>query len=314
VTSTTFTVPFGDGSELPVTVTSTASEHPPANQLQPHSVTFGVKPNQAVVTLTPGAIVKPAPPPPPPAAGPQPITLAAGMVLIRSYKTLVKDYEFNGTKLPADWVPHEGDDGYATTLYDASGVSLDGSGVKLTLRNQSIDGGGHPYTSGMIETPGVTWGHGQFDTYVTSVPRTAGAWFAVWFIDPAAPVGVGREIDVLEIQSANLNLNHVTIHAYTDGDEVGGSSPVDTTKPIVASLDWQPGIITVAINGQATFQVTSTQWNADHPDYRWPFDNQALYPRINVGVGWPGDGWAPAPDATTVFPLVMKVASVKVWQ
>jgi beta-glucanase (GH16 family) len=230
------------------------------------------------------------------------------MVPITHYTNPVKSYVFNGTSLPADWSVHNGDDGYATTDYDASGVSFDGTNVCLTI-SKTANPEGLTYTSGMVETAGVTFSHGQFDCVIPQVPQEMGMWPAFWLIG-----ATNIEIDGMESISPDYDTVHGTIHASDGGAEQGFSTSVDTSKPVTYSIVWEPGIITFAANGQAYGQATAAQWNNPtwHPG-AWDFDSAALWLRLNLGMSYPG-GWGSPPDSTTVLPAVMKVQSVKVYQ
>ena len=64
-----------------------------------------------------------------------------GFAAIDNYTNLVKDYEFNGSSLPADWsASANSSHGMHATMYQPSQVSMTGSSVALTAINQASDG------------------------------------------------------------------------------------------------------------------------------------------------------------------------------
>ena len=242
------------------------------------------------------------------------ILLPAGFAPTANYTNLVKDYEFTGTALPADWTAGTGNYGFAATNYEPSQVSVSGGAANLTATNQAS--GGFPNTSGYMSTQGhYSLSYGVID-FRAKMPAGQGLWSGLWLDQPNGSNPWG-ELDVQEMLLGNTHIVNGSLHGWAP-------SPVwketqYTTMNVDASQGyqdyeaiWQPGMVTWAIDGVAYAQYTAAQAAAN--GYPWPFDSQnGLYLIANLAVGGPSE-WGGPPNTSTAFPASMQVQSVKVWQ
>lgn len=147
--------------------------------------------------------------------------------------------------------------------------------------------------------------YGYFEV-VAKLPRGKGLWPAFWLLplDMSWP----PEIDVMEVLGHEPGVVYQTIH-YTDTPNAKGEHKKQGmgNKGFDASQDfhrygvhWTHETITFYLDGRKT------------ASYRTPADmHRPMYMILNLAVGgsWPGD-----PDATTRFPAVMQVRSVRAWR
>jgi hypothetical protein len=273
---------------------------------------------------TPTPVAAPAAPATPPAPAPAPLTahfaangapiltLPAGFAAITNYTTPVKDYEFNGSALPADWAAAANTSHGMNTNYQPSQVTMTGSAAALTAINQPS--GGQPTTSGWISTEGTySLTHGLID-FSAQMPAGQGLWSGLWLDQPdnSNPWG---EIDVSEMLLGNTQTTYGSLHSWAPSDwselqstNVSGA----TTGYNDYQVAWQPGLITWAVNGIAFAQYTQAQ--AQAAGYPWPFDDGTgffLIANLAVGIS---TTWGGAPNSTTVFPASVLLKSVKIWQ
>jgi beta-glucanase (GH16 family) len=244
------------------------------------------------------------------------VALPPGFAPVANYSTLAKDYEFNGSTLPAGWSAGSGSYGFDATLFQPSQVALTGSSAALTATNHS--GGGDPYESGWISTEGqyaVTYGEIDFRALM---PAGQGLWSGLWMLSPQDS-NPGAELDVQEMLLGNTHIVNGSVHDWVPwGHELWH----ETQYTIMAAdasqgyhdyqVIWQPGMITWAVDNVAYAQYTAAQ--AQAAGYPWPFDTTSGLNLIaDLAVGSASD-WGGAPDAQTTFPATMQLQSVKVWQ
>jgi beta-glucanase (GH16 family) len=223
--------------------------------------------------------------------------LPAGFNAVTQYANPVRSYTFGDT-LPQDWVASNGSYGYEATVYVPQQVA----GGVLT----AVKGGSLGYESGWITTEGAfTLSHGRVDFTVT-IPEGQGLWPACWLV----ATGQG-EIDVMENLAGSPSVIYSTLHAANGlGWTQQGTRAVGGSN--VFTVVWEPGQVTMASDYGVYAQFTPTTFtgNTGQP---WPFDSSSLYLIVNLGVGGP-NSWGGQPSSTTIFPAVMTVESVKVYQ
>jgi beta-glucanase (GH16 family) len=241
------------------------------------------------------------------------LALPASFASIVNYTNLVKDYEFTGSSLPADWTASANNSHGYDTMYQPSQVTMTGSSVALTATNQSSDG--YPTTSGWISTEGqYSLTHGLIE-FSAKMPAGQGLWSGLWLDQPDGSNPWG-EIDVAEMLLNNTTTLYGSAHAWAPSD---WGETQSTTMSADASqgfhdyqVAWQPGLITWAVDGIAYAQYTQAE--AAAAGYPWVFDDgSGFYLIANLAVGTSSE-WSGAPDASTAFPASMLVHSVKVWQ
>lgn len=272
--------------------------------------TFG-KPGHGQAVVTFGAITPAPPPPPPPSGGPVPIKLAPGMKAITAYTKPLRQYT-GPQMLSGDWTSGLWNYGFQATQYQPEQLSTDGTNLLLTAVKKTSPEG-YPYMSGWATTDGkFDYTYGQMDV-PAQMPAGQGLWSGIWLLDPSA-VGKGVEIDDVEVLLGAIHTGYGSLHASNGGwheTQAGAITPDAIAAPHVYSTVWEPGMVTWAIDGQAYAQYTKAQ--AAAAGNAWTFDGARLRPIINLAVAAAGE-WGGAPNAATVFPAVMKVPSLGVWQ
>ena len=241
------------------------------------------------------------------------LALPNGFAAIDNYTNLVKDYEFTGSSLPADWSASANSAHGMQTMYQPSQVSMTGSTVALTAINQPDDG--YPTTSGWISTEGqYTLTHGLID-FRAKMPAGQGLWSGLWLDQPdnSNPWG---ELDVQEMLLNDTHTVYGSAHAWAPTQWGETQSTVMTADASQGyhdyQLSWQPGLLTWAIDGIAYAQYTQAQAQAS--GYPWPFDDgTGFYLIATLAVGTANE-WPGAPNTTTPFPATMNIQSVKIWQ
>jgi hypothetical protein len=121
------------------------------------------------------------------------------------------------------------------------------------------------------------------------------------------------EIDIMEHPTNQVNTIYGTVHTGTFS-AFTGSAPRSNTIQIsnaatefhIYSIEWTKDRLDYYVDDLNYFSVTN-----DHSGYGgWPFD-QPFYIILSMGVG---GGWVGNPDPTSVFPAMMEVDYVRVYQ
>ena len=241
------------------------------------------------------------------------LALPNGFAPIVNYTNPVKDYEFDGPSLPADWSASANTNHGMETMYQPSQVSMTGSSVALTAIDQADDG--YPSTSGWISTEGqYSLTHGLID-FRAKMPAGQGLWSGLW-LDQADGSNPWGEIDVQEMLLNDTHTVYGSLHSWAPslwGETQSTVMSADASQSYNDfELAWQPGLLTWAVNGIAFAQYTEAQAIAS--GYPWPFDDgTGFYLIASLAVGTASE-WPGAPNASTPFPASMDVQYVKVWQ
>jgi beta-glucanase (GH16 family) len=158
--------------------------------------------------------------------------------------------------------------------------------------------------------------YGRFEARI-QVPYGQGIWPAFWMLGNdlgTAGWPTCGEIDIMENIGKEPSIVHGTLH----GPGYSGANGITASYGLPASrrfsdgyhrfaVEWEPDVIRFYVDGR----LYKTRTPADLPAGKaWVF-NHPFFLVLNVAVGgnFPGD-----PDATTVFPKVMKVDYVRVYQ
>jgi len=198
--------------------------------------------------------------------------------------------------------------------YQPDNLEVSGGTMKITARQQTV--GTNPYTSTRIRTfDKVHWTTGRFEARM-KMPAGQGLWPAFWMLPEESHYGtwpMSGEIDIMEMIGSQPATTYGTIHygpAFPANQYTGNT----TTLPsgILAddfhefAVEWEAEELRWYMDGV----LYHTMRPEDLAPYPWRF-NRDFYLILNVAVG----GFFPGyPDASTVFPQVLEVDYVRVYQ
>jgi beta-glucanase (GH16 family) len=234
---------------------------------------------------------------------------------------LVWQDEFDGpagqSPDPTKWTYDIGTDwGNAQLEYDTDrpeNVSLDGVGnLAITAIKEEYEN--QPYTSARIVTRGLfEQAYGRFEARI-KLPIGQGIWPAFWMLgNDIGIVGWPQcgEIDIMEYRGQEPNILHGSVHGpgYSGNDALTRSYTLPNgtfnQKFHQFAVEWTPDTIRWFIDGQHFLTVTSEiatgEWVFNHP----------FYMILNLAVG---GHWVGAPTSATVFPQIMLIDYVRVYQ
>jgi beta-glucanase (GH16 family) len=174
---------------------------------------------------------------------------------------------------------------------------------------------GRSYPSGIVTTGGTwspyrpaafafTYGYAEMRA---EFPPGLHAWPAFWLL--AAERGSPAEIDVVEGQGALPRRDFMTLHyplanrgSGSDGGFFDAPASLQQTAHVYA-VDWEPNAITWYLDGIARFRDT----DAAH------IPHQPMYVLVDFAVGGWVRPWNGVAGRGDVFPAVMHVDYVRVW-
>lgn len=173
------------------------------------------------------------------------------------------------------------------------------------------------YTSARLLTRNkLTQTYGRFEARI-KVPYGQGIWPAFWLLgNDIATAGWPNcgEIDIMENIGREPAIVHGTLHGpgYSGARGITGSYTLASSQKFTDdyhtfAVEWEPNVIRFYVDGL----LYKTRTPADLPaGKKWVFSHP-FFVILNVAVGgkFPGN-----PDATTVFPQLMKVDYVRVYQ
>lgn len=166
------------------------------------------------------------------------------------------------------------------------------------------------YTSARLKTfRKGDWTYGRFEVRA-KLPKGKGIWPAIWLLPTDNVYGswaASGEIDIMEYLGQNTSKVYGTIH-------YGGEWPNNTSS--------SDSMVLTGGDFSDDFHIFSLEW--DSSGMRWyvdstcfetqfhgqPFDKR-FFLLLNVAVGgnWPG-----APNSSTIFPQIMEIDYVRVYQ
>jgi beta-glucanase (GH16 family) len=222
---------------------------------------------------------------------------------------------------PTRWKHDVGGNGWGNQQLEfdtdeAQNASLDGQGhLAITALHQNF--GGNAYSSARINTSGLfEQAYGKFEASI-QLPPGAGLWPAFWMLganvdtDPWPACG---EIDIMEYRGQAPTVVHGSAH----GPNYSGGRAITASHALPANASFASGFHTFAV-----------EWTPDRIDYRvddtvyetitpanlpagstWVFDHP-FFVILNLAVG---GNYVGNPDANTVFPAVMLVDYVRVYE
>ena len=223
---------------------------------------------------------------------------------------------------PAKWNHQQGGAGWGNGELQHYTDSIENSFIQdgmLVIRAREEELMGRNYTSARINTLFKgDWTYGRFEIRA-KLPTTQGIWPAFWLLPSRGRYGsgaAGGEIDIMELVGCEPGRSYATLHfgdpaARSTGyyDLPAGETYSDDFHTF--ALEWEPEEIRWYVDGilyhSETEWFTTARKDAQHPA---PFD-QDFHLLVNVAVGghWPG-----SPDETSVFPQMMFVDYIRVYQ
>ncbi|MBI4792775.1 MAG: glycoside hydrolase family 16 protein [Deltaproteobacteria bacterium] len=232
---------------------------------------------------------------------------------------------------PSKWRQERGGEGWGNHELQyytdqAENAVLDGNGcLAITARtitdadpaNRMCWYGPGRFTSARLNTRGIfSFTYGVVEARI-KLPFGQGIWPAFWMLGANfGEVGWPEcgEIDIMENIGREPGTVHGTAHGpgYSGGNGLGGVHALPEGQAMkdafhIFAVEWQPGTIRWYLDNQLYCEVMQAQLPKGTP---WPFD-RPFFLLLNMAVGgdWPG-----SPDDTTVFPQVMLVDFVRVYQ
>lgn len=233
--------------------------------------------------------------------------------------TMVWSDEFNGTypsqPSTADWVWETGASGWGNSEwenYTTSPLNSFMSNGNLIIRAIFTGGGWNGYTSARMKTQGKRyWKYGRVEARM-KLPYGKGIWPAFWMMPNSSVYGGwprSGEIDIMENIGNEMVYGTVHRQAGSGSQGMGNSILVaDRNSQFhTYAVEWDAEKITWYVDNvvyHTYLRSGGTGWEW------WPFD-QDFYIIFNLAVGgvWPG-----YPDGTTVFPQMLIVDYVRVFQ
>ncbi len=235
-----------------------------------------------------------------------------------AYSTLVWSDEFNGSAIDRrNWTFDIGGGGWGNNEYEyytarPENARVENGNLVIEARKERYHN--RNYTSARLKTQGLaTFKYGRVEARI-KIPHGQGMWPAFWMLgDNFSTVGwpACGEMDIME----NIGREPATVHGTLHGPGYSGANGVGGfySLPTGAFSD--------------DFHIFAMEWFPDHIDWyvdttlymskkptdlpgTWVFDHPSFI-ILNVAVGgyWPG-----YPDQTTVFPQLMYVDYVRVYQ
>ncbi len=198
--------------------------------------------------------------------------------------------------------------------YQTANATVSGGTLRIEAREERIRN--KKYTSARIRTLNKgEWTFGRFEARI-KMTVGQGLWPAFWMLPTDEVYGgwpQSGEIDIMENIGSEPSTVHGTIHygdPYPNNQSQGASFSLGGGERFTDgfhefAIERQAGVIRWFVNDV----LYSTKTPADTDPFTWPFDERFHF-LLNVAVGgnWPG-----SPDQTTVFPQVLEVDYVRVY-
>lgn len=231
------------------------------------------------------------------------------------YKLAWND-EFDGTQLTSSkWyaVNNAGNDGQQSCCLSYSYSSLiapeqlqvhDGM---LTIKTERNAGSGKAYKTGAITTetlsgtPTYTFTYGRIDIRA-KLPRGKGVWPAMWLVTSPATVAVSYEIDMMEMLGQDPRTLYQVIHHGSGREYCQEKGPDYSQGFHVFTLDWEPGKLTWAVDGQTLCTVTRY------------VPAQAMYLIINTALSGGAGAWGDVVSSSTPLPQTFDIDYVRIYK
>jgi beta-glucanase (GH16 family) len=193
-------------------------------------------------------------------------------------------------------------------------AQLSGGELQIIARKESYNG--YAFTSALLQSKNaIAWRYGRMEARM-KMPAGDGFVPAFWMMPADDRYGwwpCSGEIDIMEYPSTEVNKIYGTAHARAYSSFTG-SAPKSATLSVqdaasafhVYAIEWSPDKIDYYVDQTKYHTVTNDLGGAAS----WPFDTP-FYIILNLAVG---GGWVGTPGSSTVFPAMMEVDYVRVYQ
>jgi beta-glucanase (GH16 family) len=175
---------------------------------------------------------------------------------------------------------------------------------------------GYDYTASVIKTKhAVNWRYGRIEASI-KLPGSNGFVPAFWLLPEDETYGwwpASGEIDIMEHPTNEITKIYGTVHS-SEYNSFTGSGPRGGTIDIadaesefhLYAVEWTPEKVDFFVDDQKYYTFN----NENNGFQTWPFDHP-FYIILNMAVG---GGWVGNPTKSTVFPAIMEVDYVRVYQ
>jgi beta-glucanase (GH16 family) len=232
-------------------------------------------------------------------------------------RNLVWSDEFNGPSIDTTtWSFGSGPSNDNIHYYTSRTANAQVSGGELQIIARKESYLGFAYTSALMQTrDAMFWRRGRIEARL-KVPSGAGFVPAFWMMPEDSRYGWwpnSGEIDIMEYPTTQGGTVYGSAHAGAYSSFTGSApktGPIAVTDAETAfhvyAIEWSADTIAYYVDQTKYFAVTN-----DHSGSRaWPFD-QPFYIIFDLAVG---GGWVGNPTPATVFPAMMEVDYVRVYQ
>ena len=226
--------------------------------------------------------------------------------------------EFDGSSIdPSIWQYESGPSNDNVQYYTdrTENASLVDGKLRIVALKESYQG--FEYTSAHIRTEKArSWRYGRMEASI-KLPSSPGFVPAFWMLPLDDQYGWwpnSGEIDIMEHPTNELTTIYGTVHTGNYNLFEGPLPPQGNTTDIpdaesvfhLYAIEWSPESIKFFVDDQMYYAFQNDDGSSD----TWPF-NQPFYIILNLAVG---GGWVGTPNESTVFPAIMEVDYVRVYQ
>ncbi|MCF8380162.1 MAG: family 16 glycosylhydrolase [Bacteroidales bacterium] len=255
------------------------------------------------------------------------ILLRIGLLFLLSLSTtflsaqnmqLVWSDEFNASTVdPAVWKFESGPSNDNVQYYTSRAVNANIVEGKLRIIALKESWLGYAYTSAHIRTEQTQcWRYGRMEASI-KLPLSNGFVPAFWMLPVDNFYGwwpVSGEIDIMEFPTNEVTTIYGTVHTENYNLFDGPAPPRGSTIQVADAgsafhtyaVEWSPERIDFFVDDTKYYSFL----NDGGSSATWPFD-QPFYIILNLAVG---GGWVGTPDGSSVFPAIMEVDYVRVYQ
>lgn len=226
--------------------------------------------------------------------------------------------EFEGSELDKSiWQSESGPSNDNVHFYTdrVQNISVADGKLRIIALRESYQG--YAYTSAHIRTEGLKgWRYGRMEASI-KLPSSPGFVPAFWMLPIDQLYGWwphSGEIDIMEHPTNEITRIYGTAHTQYynlfDGAEPpqGGTLDVPDAESAfhLYAVEWTPDRIDFFVDDQKYYTFENDAVSSS----TWPF-NQPFYIILNLAVG---GGWVGTPTANSIFPAIMEVDYVRVYQ